>query len=424
MSRLPYFLVKTLLLACSLGTGPALAASAPPSEASETLADLEALSRQALQQAPRLQACQAEAQARQAELQAAGLWQNPRLEIDGEDFLGSAANRDYHQWTLWLSQTLPWLPRQEATRLALAAGLQIQQQACAEQALSLQQEFAQHYLAALAARDQARQWREQEALARELLQRSERLLNVGKITRLEHQAPLQMLAGIQGARLDAEAALASQLQLLQSYLPSQISLTAEALALSTVSQLPDGSALQKGLQAHPRLQQARLAVAEAEAWLALAREQPWPDVQVTSGLRWHPLSQDLGLNMRLGADLPLYHQNQSGVAAAEARLQQARQQLQQVTQQTEREALALLQEARQARRQREQLQQALLPLAEAEVQALEKGWLSGSQNYTALNWLQARLRLQNLQQEEQTVLARYRLLALQLQLLGLRPAVQ
>lgn len=412
--------LKTLLpLLCWLACQPAQAAEALP---------LETLNRQALQASPQLQACQAELQARQAELQAAGLWQNPRLEIDGEDFLGSAAALDYHQWTLSLSQTLPWLPRQDATRRALAAGLQIQQQVCAEQALALQLRLGEHYLAALAAREQALQWQQQEALARELLQRSERLLAMGKITRLAHQAPLQVLAGIQGARADAEAALASQLQLLQSYLPPQTLLSPERLQMPSAETLSerfersDLPRLQAQLQIHPRVQQAQLAVAEAEAWLALEKEQPWPDLGLGSGLRWHPPSQTLGLNLRLGADLPVYHQNQTGVAAAQARLQQARQALTYVIGQQLREALALQQEGLRLQRQLRQLQEALLPLAEAEVQALEKGWLSGSQNYTALNWLQARLRLQNLQQEQQRVQASYRLLALQLQLLGLRPA--
>jgi len=380
---------------------------------------LDALTPNALSHSPQLQACRQAFNAQQAELQAAGLWQNPRLEVDGEDFLGTAANKDYHQWTLSLSQAIPWGPRLDATRTALAAGLKIQAQDCALQALQVQLALGRHYLEALSATEQLAQWQAQVALAQDLLQRSERLLIAGKITRLEHQAPERMLAEIKRARDDAAAYQSSQLQLLQSYLPADMTVNAADLQappdLSTLA-VPthELQQLQALLQLHPTVQQAQLAVTAAQAWLAVEKERPWPDLAVASGLRWHPLSQDLGLNLRLGADLPVYHQNQTGVTAAEARLQQAHQHLIQVEQSQLRALLTLIQDWQQARRHASQLGNVLLPLALSEVKALETGWLSGSQNYTSLNWLQSRLRLQSLQQEHLVALQQSRLLALQL----------
>lgn len=378
---------------------------------SQALADMH-------QNHPSLKACQQELKALENQAQSAGLLENPQIEALGEDFLGNAASsgQNYMQFTLSASQKLPLGGRLNQQQAVLKQQWQTQQAQCDLRKRHLDQELSRHFLAVLNGQESLALAQALLARAQTLLKQTERLIEAGKLTQLERTFPATEVARLEIETEQKQLLLQLSRQTLSSYWQAQpVSERVLTPLFARAPQVENAAAL---IAAHPHSQelQLRILLAQQEKELALARF--WPDLSLGSGLRWHPQSQELGLNLSLGVPLQIFSSPGLAVELAQIRLEQARLEKQALESQLKRELDQLLAKIEQAQQREKRYRQELLPLAETHLQNLNRLLEMGK--ITALQVLQAQQ--QWLQLQTETLRARQDLSELYLSLAFWNPA--
>jgi cobalt-zinc-cadmium efflux system outer membrane protein len=393
---------------------PALAVppETPALSLSQALADMH-------QSHPSLKACQQELKALENQAQSAGLLENPQIEALGEDFLGNAASsgQNYMQFTLSASQKLPLGGRLTQQQAVFKQQWQTQQAQCDLRRRHLDQELSRHFLAVLNGQESLALAQVLLARAQTLLKQTERLIEAGKLTQLERTFPATEVARLEIETEQKQLLLQLSRQTLSSYWQAQP--VSERVLTPVFAKAPvqveNAAAL---IAAHPHSQelQMRILLAQQEKELALARS--WPDLSLGSGLRWHPQSQELGLNLSLGVPLQIFSSPGLAVELAQIRLEQAALEKQALESQLKRELNQLLAKIEQAQQREKRYRQELLPLAETHLQNLNRLLEMGK--ITALQVLQAQQ--QWLQLQTETLRARQDLCELYLSLAFWNPA--
>lgn len=332
------------------------------------------------------QACALEAPRLQAERQQAARPSNPSLDLNAED-LGPAAgsSQNYHQWTLGLQQALPLNNRQALQKALGEQEVQASQARCARSLNRARLEVGYDYLEAVTAHEVWVLQQRRVVQLQTLLNGLEREINHGRLAPLNRMLPANELTRSQ---LAANVAL-------QQWLLSQQKLTshwggqaheAEALSWPQLS-APEGDPLNAEQTAETEAARLQLALAESKSI---------PDLTVGSALRWHPQSQDLGINAQLGWEIPLQPQ-QDGVRAAELHLEQ----LALFHREAQRQRLLERQHLEQMRaslhQQLTRYDQDLLPTAAGYLEQVSQGLLQGRLTVTQV--LEARRHQLELEQE-------------------------
>lgn len=333
----------------------------------------------------------------------AGLGDNPRLGLNSEDFLGSAAfTQDrFSQFTLELAQTLPIGGRLERHR----HWVKLQQQLAywdyrvrlqdLGQRVYLKWAHLQNLEAALVLAQMI------ELKAEELHVFLSKAVNMGK---LSQQVLLQTELEIQAAKAEK-----ARIELVQMQQKRELALLwgGERPAVGPLEPLSFEPAdleikrLKVQLNSHPRLARWQIEKAERQAALDFEKAQAVPDLSVTGGLRYHP-PVDWGTVLLLGWALPI-NSNQGNIQAAQLRqaiwqqeqtLENNRlsQQLDFYAQQLEKQATLLQISGEQVR------------LAVEQEQAAQKLFLAGKSSYNDVllsyqKGLQLRRQLQQVQAE-------------------------
>lgn len=415
-------LAGLLLKSCVLGslfwglnlTALAAQAVAPENSAlslSQALADMH-------QNHPSLKACQQELKALENQAQSAGLLENPQIEALGEDFLGNAASsgQNYMQFTLSASQKLPLGGRLTQEQAVFKQQVQTQQAQCDLRKRHLEQELGRHFLAVLNGQESLALAQALLARAQTLLKQTERLIEAGKMTRLERTFPATEVARLEIETEQKQLLLQLSRQTLSSFWQAQP--VSERVLTPLFAKAPQVENAEMLISAHPHSQelQMRILLAQQEKDLALARF--WPDLSLGSGLRWHPQSQELGLNLSLGVPLQIFSSPGLAVELAQIRLEQAKLEKQALESQLKRELDQLLAKIEQAQQREKRYRQELLPLAEVHLENLNRLLEMGK--ITALQVLQAQQQWLHLQTE--TLRARQDLSELYLSLAFWNPA--
>jgi cobalt-zinc-cadmium efflux system outer membrane protein len=409
-------LLASLWLGSLFGGGNLSALAVPPETPAlslyQALADMH-------QSHPSLKACQQELNALENQAQTAGLLENPQIEALGEDFLGNAASsgQNYMQFTLSASQKLPLGGRLTQQQAVFKQQWQTQQAQCDLRRRHLDQELSRHFLAVLNGQESLALAQVLLARAQTLLKQTERLIDAGKMTQLERTFPATEVARLEIETEQKQLLLQLSRQTLSSYWQAQpvSERVLTPLFGSAPPQVENALAL---IEAHPHSQelQMRILLAQQEKELALARF--WPDLSLGSGLRWHPQSQELGLNLSLGVPLQIFSSPGLAVELAQIRLEQARLEKQALESQLKRELNQLLAKIQQAQQREKRYRQQLLPLAEAHLEHLNRLLEMGK--ITVLQVLQAQQQWLLLQTE--TLRARQDLSELYLSLAFWNPA--
>ncbi|MBT9543909.1 MAG: TolC family protein [Candidatus Sericytochromatia bacterium] len=415
-------LAGLLLKSCVLGslfgglnlTALAAQALAPENTTlslSQALADMH-------QNHPSLKACQQELKALENQAQSAGLLENPQIEALGEDFLGNAASsgQNYMQFTLSASQKLPLGGRLNQQQAVFKQQWQTQKSQCDLRKRHLDQELSRHFLAVLNGQESLALAQALLARAQTLLKQTERLIEAGKLTQLERTFPATEVARLEIESEQKQLLLQLSRQTLSSYWQAQP--VSERVLTPLFVKAPQVENTLALIAAHPQSQelQMRILLAQQEKELALARF--WPDLSLGSGLRWHPQSQELGLNLSLGVPLQIFSSPGLAVELAQIRLEQATLEKQALESQLKRELNQLLAKIEQAQQREKRYRQELLPLAEAHLENLNRLLEMGK--ITALQVLQAQQQWLHLQTE--TLRARQDLSELYLSLAFWNPA--
>ncbi len=311
----------------------------------------------------------------------------PGIDIEAED-LGPAASsqQQFMQYTLSLSQTLPITERPKITLQLGELEAQAAEADCQTQARELSLGLATLYFEGLYWQERLELAKRQQQDAEASLKLIKRQISSGKLSPLESTPPTQELAR---RKLDQELAssrLKARIERMSSFWPGQ------TLNISHLS-WPKLGQTQSDL---PQLRRQQLQEQIAALTTRQTEAEIIPDLRLGSGLRWHPQGQELGLNVQLGWDLPIWHQQQDALNAA--RLTQNRESL--LTEQTRRQLESrrsqLCLQASELSHQVKAYEQNLLPEATAYLEQVHRGLDAGK--FGTLTLLQARQQLAELEQ--------------------------
>ncbi|PIQ25840.1 hypothetical protein COW36_22120 [bacterium (Candidatus Blackallbacteria) CG17_big_fil_post_rev_8_21_14_2_50_48_46] len=347
---------------------------------------------------PDLLACKQEIRQFESQIAEAGLLENPRIEAMGEDFLGSASvsDQDYMQFTFSASQNIPLSGRLNAQQAVFKLAQEVQKNQCMLRQRQLDQEVSKHYLEVLLWQENLSQLKEMQVLAEKLLGQTEKLIARGRLNILERTLP-----SAEAERLGLEIAQSElQLKLSRQTLFSYGTATSETRVGELASLIPLVPPTEKPEQIQARhplylVQQLRLDQAKLE--VELQKSRSFPDLNLGSALRWHPQSQDLGINLVLAAPLQLFNQNQHGIALAQSQLEQSRLELERLRQNQLRELHQLMARLKQAHQRASAYQKSLLPLTRDHLEKLRVGLDAGK--FNVMHVLQAQQQLLKLEQE-------------------------
>ena len=344
---------------------------------------------------PLIQACAKNPQRAKALRAQASRWSTPRLNLVGEDLLGSATNsgQNYTQWTLEITQDIPLTGYKGALSALGEAESQAAQAQCQVLAQDLRKSLQGVYLETLYWQEQQSLHEEQVLLVKALRAGVARQIEQGKrpgvdLIRFDNeveQAQLQWQA--------AQNAYALGLQKLQNFWPGHSTLDATNPLIDPLFWPTE----REPLNTDPKTQAAQAEDKAARQELAAVSLQSLPDLTLGSGLRWHPESQDLGINVQMGwalPNLPAYADQVEAQTLKQAQTAQAlhyaQLQLQQARHQTQQNLV-------QKQAQWERYQTDLLPRAEDYLQKVKQGLLLGK--FTLLEVLEARRQAYTLKAE-------------------------
>ena len=305
---------------------PSLSAQ-PPIEEPHGALSLEEVLRTALLQNPDLSSTAFEVRAAEARTLQAGLFPNPEIELELEDFGGTGAVRGVQasESTLQLSQLIE-LGGKRAKRLR-AAGLERDIAGWDYEAkrLDVLTEATKAFVDVLAAQERL-------ALMEDIVRLSEQVLNAaferikaGKVPPLE---ATKARVEASNARLQVEHAR-SALQAARKRLSASWGSTRPVFAKvrgrleSGITPVPPPEELTKRLAQNPDLARWASEMEARQAALGLEQSKRIPDVTVSGGVRYFNETDDTGLIVKLSLPLLLFDYNQGGVLEARYRIAQA-----------------------------------------------------------------------------------------------------
>jgi cobalt-zinc-cadmium efflux system outer membrane protein len=289
---------------------------------------LEDLEKRALEKNPAMAQAEAAVRAADAQRLQAGLLPNPVIGYTAEDVPLDDTSEGKHG--VFVAQEIPLGGKLRLSRKVLEQDLEQTRIAGESQRLLLLSELRRLYYRSLAA--QARvDLRERLAdLTREAVEVTKQLYNTGAA-----DAPDQL--AVENEALLREADLsAARIELDQTWamlraLVADPDLEPGRLA-GDLAQIPDldrGALRDRLLEQSPELRVARARAVRAEAALARAKAERYPDLEIEAGVRQPRGNSSRGSNDReafadVGFRVPLFNRNQGGIAAAEAEAARAR----------------------------------------------------------------------------------------------------
>lgn len=361
-----------------------------PASDTLTLAQAQTLM---LEHHPGLKACRQDPEIALALRRQQAKPQLPGIDLEAEDFGPAAASQQqFLQYTLSVSQTLSLTERPKLTLELGELEAKAADAACQQQARELSLNLANLYFEGLYWQERLELAKRQQHDAETSLGLIERQISSGKLSPLERTPPAQELTR---RKLDQELAysrLKTRLEQMASFWPGQV-LNPQKLSWPPTKQVDPGQ------QSNPDLPELRRQQIQEQIALLETRQAEAgiiPDLRLGSGLRWHPQGQELGLNVQLGWDLPVWHQQQDALNAA--RLTQTRESL--LTDQTRRQLNSrrsqLCMQVKELAYQVKAYEQTLLPEATAYLEQVRRGLDAGK--FGTLTLLQARQQLAELEQ--------------------------
>ena len=345
-STLPAGLIAVLVLASASGCGSApppattvephqLGASFPRHDATAPTPSFEEpVGELSLQEAlglalvhnPNLLVYSLEIRAREAEALQAGVWPNPDLGAELENFGGSgaASGFDGAETTLALSQLVE-LGGKRSKRLSLAT-LDRDLAAWDYESVRIDvlTETTKRFIAVVAAQEQLLVADELVEVAADVLEAVARRVRAGGRSPVEEN---RARVTLETTRIDrarrvqdlsvARNALAAQWGSIEPQFQS-----AEA-ELEKLHSLPALSTLAESIEHTPALARWTTEVARRQAVQELAASGGTPDLSIGAGLRHFSETGDLGAVVGLSLPLPLFDRKQGAVEAAQSRVIQA-----------------------------------------------------------------------------------------------------
>ena len=259
-----------------------------------------------------------------AQVRQAGAWDNPELELS----LGRTKPRvdDLERDQPYggsLSQRLNWWGKRNARVAAARAQQQVAEAEAQVALLGLRADVRRAAIQYAVAIDAATQAEEDARIASELATMTETRLAAGEADRSSlARAKLEATTSAlhrDARRREAGTALAVLRTWCDPALPDNLVV---ADAFTDIAAATDAASLAQAAERHPQLRALAEAAAAANASITAERESRLPDL--TIGVFADREAEKDTYGVTLGFELPLWNQNEGGIAAAEAAQAQAR----------------------------------------------------------------------------------------------------
>lgn len=258
--------------------------------------------------------------------QQTGLWLNPTLAAEAEDFggTGERTGTAVTQYTLQIEQPLE-LGGKRSRRVQVAESeLRLTALDLAAKRLDVLAETQRRFATLLTAQARVQLEGEFLALTEEFCRAAQLRVRAGRVSPLEESRAQIELARQRVAQQQAAGVLATargQLAALwNSAAPRFTAVTGE---LTVLPDLPALEKLQAALPHNPDLARWATEVEQRRAALALARAERVPNINAAAGVRWYSDNSDHAFVAGISLPLPVFGRNQGAVRAAGALLAKA-----------------------------------------------------------------------------------------------------
>lgn len=276
--------------------------------------------------------------AAEAEVVQAGLWPNPELDLEVENFAGSGDldGADAAEVTLALSQTFPLggdiEKRQELARLqGRLAGWDYE-----SARIALLAEVTGRYVNVLAAQRQLELAQESVKLVEQVADSIGRRVAAGDAAAVENSRAAVPVATAQITLRRAERSLEStRVQLALTWGSSSPAFESVKGNLGQMQSLPPVSAIADLIGQNPDVARWVTEIASRQAEVELARAEAVPDLTAGLGYRWFNESDDSALVAGVSIPLPVFDRRQGDILAGRFGVAAARNQQQAVELQVE-----------------------------------------------------------------------------------------
>jgi len=335
----------------------------------------------ALTNAPALRAASAGEQAARLSAAAAGLWDNPELEVEGEGLGGDSNGFNDGEYSVSITQAIPLGGRPKNERAVAQQALQMTFQMTTEAELLLEMNVRAAFAEALAQQEIAKVRTEQEKLAREFVAVAKQRNEAGGASDLEvAQANLaleEVLMEQQCCFGDLDGARKSLASLLGVTLEEVGTPAGDLSDLETTVPLTVN-------EAHPVLQRLLAEEARVRAEAALAKSQSAGDLSLGAGVKYE--AADSAQTFMVSASIPLSIRKRGSLerAAALLRADAVRAQRDAVRRDLQQELDRVVLTYRRAGAEATQYKIRMLPIAEQTYALSRKGYAAGRYSWMEL----------------------------------------
>lgn len=402
---------KPVLVACAVVLGVGLLGSVEPArsagkdaaagvaaagaehQSANPLTLTEAL-RRTLARSPELEIYASEVEAREGDLTQAGMYPNPEMSVEFENFAGSGAfsGTDRAETTALLSQRIE-LGGKRSQRVAVSAlDKQIAQREYHEARTALRAQTRRFFIAVLVAQERLALTEDQARLADQVLATVDQRIASGKAPEVQrlHFASLRVETELRREQARREL-LAARTALAALWGADQADFERVQGELQELPVIPEWAALVEMIEKSPHIGRQTAVIERAARTIALERALGTPDLTLSVGGKNFEESGDQALVAGLSIALPLFDRNQGALAAAKARAAKARSALRTTELRLRTELGALWQRLQVTRNEANLLQEKLLPTLRQGFEATSYGYRAGKFGY--LEVLEAEQRL-------------------------------
>jgi len=331
--------------------------------------------------APTLRAASAGEQAARLSAAAAGLWDNPELEVEGEGLGGDNDGFNDGEYAVSITQAIPLGGRSKNERAVAQQALQMTFQMTTEAELVLEKNVRAAFAEALAQQEIAKVRTEQEELAREFVAVAKQRNEAGGASDLE---VVQANLALEEVLMEQQCCF-GDLDGARKIVASLLGITLKEVGTPTgdLSELKAVVPLTVD-EAHPVLQRLLAEEAMVRAEAALAKSQGAGDLSLGAGVKYE--AADDAQSFVISASIPLSIRKRGSLerAAALLRADAVRAQREAVRRDLQQELDRVVLTYRRAGAEANQYKIRMLPIAEQAYALSRKGYDAGRYSWMEL----------------------------------------
>ncbi|NOZ25882.1 MAG: TolC family protein [Nitrospirae bacterium] len=300
-----------------------------PSSGSEGAVDMLTLEQAislALKKSPELEVSSQEMNAVEARILQAGLFPNPEIEVEVENFGGSGGFNgfDSSETTVQLSQLIELAGKRSKRRNVASLEHDLAGWDYRARRADVVAEVSKAFVHVLAAQERLSLTQELVRLAREALDTVSERVRAGKVSPVEEtRARVTLTTAVIEFERARRILDASRKRLAATWGSTEPSFERVVGQLDVIRPVPSPEELESLISGNPEIARWAVAMEHRRAAMALEYANRVPDVALSIGVRRLMESNDNLLVFGVSIPLPVFNRNQGGVLEAQSRLVQA-----------------------------------------------------------------------------------------------------